>query len=77
VSGCPDLDLVPVLVPFWLASLARVGFAIAHHESFGLDATLATVSLMLVPLLLHDAAVWCATGCVRAARKVLVRLSTP
>lgn len=58
-STCPDADLAPVLVPFWLVSVARLVVGVVRHETFGLDATLASAAALLVPLMLKDTVVWC------------------
>ncbi|HEX7603549.1 MAG TPA: hypothetical protein VF316_18145 [Polyangiaceae bacterium] len=56
--GCPDADLVPFLLVFWLGSLARVVLGIVRHETFGGEATLATLAVLVVPFLLKDAGAW-------------------
>lgn len=55
---CPDRDLLPVLLLFWMASVARVAFAVAHHETFGGEATLATLAVVLVPFMMREAGAW-------------------
>ena len=62
----PDLDLLPVLVPFWLASVARVTAFVVRHEAVRFDVTLAWVSVLFVPFLLLDSA-RCAVRKIRAA----------
>ena len=61
--GCPDSDLVPFLLVFWLGSAAREAFGIARHETFGGEATLATLAVVVVPFLLKDAAAWWLAKC--------------
>jgi hypothetical protein len=56
--GCPDRDVVPFLLVFWLCSLARLVLGIALHGTFGGEATLATLAVVFVPLLLKDAGAW-------------------
>ena len=75
--GCPDADLAPILFPFWLASVARVLVGIVRHEAFGLDASLATISLVLVPFLLRDTAVWCLRRLAATARTAWFMLGRP
>jgi hypothetical protein len=43
-----DRDLLPVGVVLWVASLARVTYALANREVFGIEATLALVCVVLV-----------------------------
>ena len=46
-----DRELIPVLVVFWIASVARFLYAMLSGEAFGVEATLATLSAALVPAL--------------------------
>ncbi len=46
-----DADLLIALFVLWIASAVRVGGAFARHEVFGAEATLAFMSLVLVPWL--------------------------
>ena len=46
-----DSDLRPIAIVLWLASLIRVSFAFAHREAFGMEATLALMFLVLLPML--------------------------
>jgi hypothetical protein len=41
-------DLSSVFGIVWLVSLSRVGIAFAHRESFGVEATLAVIALVLL-----------------------------
>jgi len=61
--GCPDGDLVPVLLVFWLGSVARAAFGIARQETFGGEATLAAVAVLLVPWFLKEAGAWWLVRC--------------
>ncbi|MEO8905026.1 MAG: hypothetical protein ABI488_21435 [Polyangiaceae bacterium] len=45
-----DSDLRPIAIVLWLASLIRVSFAFAHREAFGIEATLALMCLVLLPM---------------------------
>jgi hypothetical protein len=54
-SDRPDGDLVAVLFGFWVISVVRVAGGILHYETFGAEATLALLAVLLVPLLLHRA----------------------
>jgi hypothetical protein len=46
-----DSDLLFALVLPWLASLARAGYAVATHETFGAEASLALVAVVVLPFL--------------------------
>jgi len=65
--GCPDADLAPFLLVFWLGSLARMVLGIARHGTFGGEATLATLAVVVVPFLLKDAGVWWLGRCKAVA----------
>lgn len=34
----------------WMTSVARVALALLHHETFGVEATLATFAVVLTPV---------------------------
>jgi len=61
--GCPDGDLVPLILVFWLGSITRVVLGIARHEAFAGEATVATLAGVVVPFLLKDAAAWWLARC--------------
>lgn len=44
-----DRDLLPVLVLFWIISVVRVVGAFARSETFGAEATLALIAVVLIP----------------------------
>ncbi len=44
-----ERDLSGVGIVLWIASVARVAFAIATHETFGAIATLAFVAVVALP----------------------------
>jgi hypothetical protein len=46
-----DFDLVPMAVGLWLVSVVRVWLALADHERFDTEATLALACLVLIPWL--------------------------
>jgi hypothetical protein len=50
-----DADVLVALFVLWIASAVRVGGAFARHEVFGAEATLAFMSLVLVPCLFFRA----------------------
>jgi hypothetical protein len=54
-----DLELAPLAAVLWLASLVRVTLGIAHGETFTLEPTLASMVVLLAPLLVRDGLVWC------------------
>ena len=56
--GCPNGDLVAVVLLFWAASVARVAIAFARHETFGAEATLALFGVVLSPIILRGAGAW-------------------
>jgi hypothetical protein len=45
-----DSDLRPVAVLLWVASIIRVSLALMHHQSFDVEATLALVCALILPL---------------------------
>jgi hypothetical protein len=45
-----ERDLWPMLGLFWLVSLGRVIAAFVRHETFGPEASLAVLAVVLVPL---------------------------
>ncbi|MEO7037197.1 MAG: hypothetical protein ABI548_24805 [Polyangiaceae bacterium] len=45
-----DSDLRPIAIVLWLASLIRVSLAFAHREAFGMEATLALMCVVLLPM---------------------------
>ena len=47
-----DSDLFPVVLLLWLASLTRVALAFVHRSTFGVEASLAFVCALLLPVLL-------------------------
>jgi hypothetical protein len=48
----PDADLRIVYLGFWLLSLVRVVAAWARHETFGAEATLAVLAVLVLPRML-------------------------
>ena len=38
----------------WLFALLRVGFGLYRHQTFGVDLTLASLAVVLIPLLLRE-----------------------
>ncbi len=44
-----DSDLRPIAIVLWVASLIRVGFAVANGQVFGVEATLALICVVLLP----------------------------
>jgi hypothetical protein len=56
----PDAEVLPFLGLFWLASVARVGAAIARHQIMGAETTLACLAVVFLPLLFKEPAarVW-------------------
>ena len=44
-----DSDLRAVSIMLWLCSVLRVALAFAHHEPFGVEATLALGCVLLLP----------------------------
>ncbi len=50
-----DVELGPVFLVVWLASLVRVGCGLSHGEIFGSELTLAALALVALPLLMKDA----------------------
>jgi hypothetical protein len=53
-AALPDADLVPVFGIVWIASLVRVAGAVAFHETFGTEQTLALFCVLLLPWLLLE-----------------------
>lgn len=51
-------DLFPVLAVVWLSSIARVAVAVVCHETFETEATLALLSIVVLPLMLAPPVVW-------------------
>jgi hypothetical protein len=47
--GGADRDLLAVAVIFWAVSLGRVVGAIARHEAFGAESTLALMVTLAIP----------------------------
>ncbi len=45
-----DSDLRPIAIVLWVASLVRVGFALANGQVFGVEATLALICVVLLPV---------------------------
>ena len=45
-----DSDLRPIAAVLWVASLIRVGFALMNGQVFGVEATLALICVVLLPL---------------------------
>ena len=69
-----DVDVLVALVVLWIASLVRVGGAFARHEVFGAEATLAFMSLVLVPCLFLRARVRPGTPAVPSGARPQLRL---
>src|SRR5512143_1754612 len=57
-GGCPDGDLVPVYAVVWAGSAVRVALALARHEPFGVELTLALFALVVITLLLKRPLAW-------------------
>jgi hypothetical protein len=55
---CPNGDLVLALGLCWIVSVARVACAVVRHETFGGEATMASLAVLLCPLLVKDALAW-------------------
>ncbi len=49
-----DRELLPFLALFWIMSVARVVAAFVRHETFGAEATLAFLAVLLLPLLAKE-----------------------
>ena len=67
-GGCPDADLLPVLVPFWLVSVAR---GIGTPDALG---AMAAIVAVFLPLLLRAALAWYVR---RLAHSLFRRYPTP
>lgn len=50
-----DSDLWPVAVLLWVGSVIRSALTLVHHEAFGVEATLALVCAVLLPLFIVSA----------------------
>ena len=50
-----NLDLRPVLAIFWVASLVRALYGFTAGQDFGVEATLALLAVILVPVMVFDA----------------------
>jgi hypothetical protein len=48
----PDLDLVPAVAIFWIASAGRVALAAFRNEAFGTVTTAAVLAVVFLPMLL-------------------------
>jgi hypothetical protein len=48
-----DRDLLPVLALFWLVSVVRVVGALVRRETFGVEATLAMMAVVVVPCVVY------------------------
>jgi hypothetical protein len=57
-DALPDADVLPFLVVFWLASVARVGAGIALRETMGAETTTALLAVLFVPLMLSEPIAW-------------------
>jgi hypothetical protein len=66
-DGCPDGDLVPVVMIVWLVSVARVVGAVARQETFGAEATLALLAVGLLPISIARTVTWWARHRGRSA----------
>ena len=57
-----DSDLRVVVIVLWIGSVIRSALTVIHHETFGVEATLALVCVLLLPFLVlsgrhtHDTA---------------------
>ena len=69
-----DGDVLVALVVLWIASLVRVWGAFARHEVFGSEATLAFMSLVLVPCLFLRARVRPRAPAVQSVTRPQLRL---
>jgi hypothetical protein len=45
--ACPDRDIAPVFLAAWLGSIVRVALAVARHETFATEATVAVLAEVL------------------------------
>jgi hypothetical protein len=48
------MELLPMFALLWLASFARVLAAVASHETFDSEPTLALLAILLLPVLMKD-----------------------
>ena len=53
-----DADLIPVFVILWIASIARTAVGLVRHETFGLEPTMALLTVLILPVLGKDALCW-------------------
>jgi hypothetical protein len=60
---CPDRDLLPMMLVFWLGSVARVAAGVAHHERFGTEGTLALLAILVVPYVFRNSILWSVRRC--------------
>lgn len=49
-----DRELLPFFALFWIVSGARVVAGVVRHETFGVEATLAFLAALILPLLVKD-----------------------
>ena len=47
-----DSDLRPIAVLLWIVSVIRVALSLVHQQAFGIEATLAFVCVLGLPLLI-------------------------
>ena len=45
-----DSDLRPIGALLWVGSVIRVALTLAHHEAFGVEASLALLCVVLLPV---------------------------
>jgi len=45
-----DSDLLPIAVFLWLCSVARAAFTLVHRQAFDVEATLALLCVLSLPL---------------------------
>ena len=56
-----DSDLRPVAIMLWLGSVIRTALTLIHREEFGVEATLALICAVFLPLLILRARHTCDT----------------
>ena len=47
-------DILHVFVALWLASAARLGLALYHHETFGTELTFVFLTVLVIPFLIFS-----------------------
>jgi hypothetical protein len=69
-EGLPDADVLPLLLVFWLASVARVWAGIARHETTSAETTFAWLVILFLPLLFREPAAWLWRRCRGGGRAI-------